>query len=486
MRSVVRLSIAMALSAVSTACTVPAPDTPAAPETSVGANDAVEPVTMLSGDAMVAFAPSNDNFPNPDRGFYIQRFSRYPEHPDWAWIDETDFRRARDSGMSVVRVYNMLSDFRDRAISQAALDTIARVFTTARAAGLRVIPRFAYNFGGAPDAPVSVVLQHIDQLGPVLRANADVIAFIEAGFIGYWGEWHSSTNGLIGPGQQVNANTRAILERELAAFPAERMLAVRTPWQKRQLLGTAPLTPQEAFSGSPRARVGAHNDCFLASNTDWGTYSSDDPRVIDEEKTFLHTDNRYLPQGGETCNDAADAQPYIGCTNALVDLVRIRFSVLNSEYHEGVNQRWRNEGCMSDVQRRLGYRLRLESAGVSLAARAGGRFRFVWSIRNDGFAAPYNPRAVAVILRHDQTGVEARLPLPHDPRRWLPGTLYQYDDTLRAPSGLPSGSYRVLLHLPDPAPSLASRPEYAIRLDNAGLWDAATGTHQLPVRFQLR
>jgi hypothetical protein len=486
MRSTPRLHALVVLSSLATACVAPTPESPSAPVSPPTPLETIEPVTMLASDAVAAFAPSDSNFPNPDRGFYIQRFSRYPENPTWAWIDETDFRRARDSGMSVVRVYNMLSDFRDRPISQPALDTITRVFTTARAAGLRVIPRFAYNFGDAPDAPVSTVLQHIDQLGPVLRANADVIAFIEAGFIGFWGEWHSSTNGLIGPGQQVNANTRAILERELAAFPASRMLAVRTPWQKRQLLGSAPLTPQEAFSGSPRARVGAHNDCFLASNTDWGTYSSEEPRVIDEEKTFLNADNRYLPQGGETCNDAADAQPYIGCPNALVDLVRIRFSVLNSEYHEGVNQRWRNEGCMPEVQRRLGYRLRLESAGVSLAARAGGRFRFVWSIRNDGFAAPYNPREVVLILRHDQSGVEARLPLPHDPRRWLPGTLTQFDDTLRAPPSLPTGSYRVLLHLPDPASSLATRPEYAIRLDNAGLWDPATGTHRLPVRFQLR
>ncbi|MCU0634865.1 MAG: DUF4832 domain-containing protein [Gemmatimonadaceae bacterium] len=461
------------------ACAVAAPDAP------LPVSDA-EPVVGLASDATALLVASDSNVPNPDRGFYIQRFGRYPERPDWVWIDANDFRQARDSGMSVVRVYYLLSDFRDRALSASVIDSVTRVFTTARAAGMRVIPRFAYNFGDGPDAPVAVVLQHIDQLGPVLRANADVIAFIEAGFIGWWGEWHTSTNGLIGPGQQVNANTRAILERELAAFPASRMLAVRTPWQKRQLLGSASLSPTEAFTGTPRARVGAHNDCFLASTTDWGTYSSEDPRVIDEEKTFLNQDNRYLPQGGETCNEGADAQPYIGCTNALVDLVRIRFSVLNEGYHPGVNQRWRNEGCMADVQRRLGYRFRLTRVATSNGVRTGGRFRVTWSVRNDGFAAPYNPRDVAVVLRNVVTGVETRLPLPHDPRRWLPGQDIALDDTLALPSTVERGTYAVLLHLGDPDPALRRRPEYAIRLANDGLWEPSTGYHLLVRRFAVR
>ena len=46
------------------------------------------------------------------------------------------------------------------------------------------------------------------------------------------------------------------------------MIALRTPRQKTDLYGATPLTAAEAFTGSPRARIGAHNDCFLASITD--------------------------------------------------------------------------------------------------------------------------------------------------------------------------------------------------------------------------
>jgi hypothetical protein len=437
----------------------------------------------LPGDQYV---PIDSNVANPERGFYVQRVGYFPEQLDWVGIDSTNLRVARDSGMSVVRTYFVFSDHRNRPLSAGALDSVRRTFRVARGAGLKVIPRFAYNFGDAPDAPVDVVLQHITQLGAVLRENADVIAFVESGFIGYWGEWHSSTNGLIGPGQTVNANTRAILERELAEFPANRMLAVRTPWQKRQLLGATPLSRTEAFSGTARARVGAHNDCFLASDTDWGTYSSTDPRIIEEEKSFLNTDNRYLPQGGETCNEAADAQPYIGCTNALVDLARMRYSVLNEAYHPGVNRRWLTEGCMAEVRRRLGYRFELLAAAVSPRAESRGKFRFEWRVRNNGFASPYNARGAQLVLRAVTTGNEVRIPLGQDVRWWAPGDEVSIAQTLSVPTGTPVGRYELFLHFPDASPTLASRPDYAIRLANRGVWEARTGYNRLDRQLLIR
>ncbi|MCU0626276.1 MAG: DUF4832 domain-containing protein [Gemmatimonadaceae bacterium] len=431
-------------------------------------------------------ADTTTDFPNPERGFYIQRTAWYPEQPSWVYIDAADFRRARDSGMSVVRVYVVMTDHRDRPLTSPLLQAITNVFTTARTAGVKVIPRLAYNFGNAPDAPLAVVLQHIDQLGPVFRANADVIAFIEGGFIGYWGEWHTSTNGLIGPWPRVNDGTRAILERELAAFPPERPIALRYAFNKRELLGEAPLDPGEAFTGTPRARVGAHNDCFLASRSNWGTYLSPDDAGLAREKQWLRDDNRFVPQGGETCNDAADAQPYIGCTNALQELDFLRFSVLNADYHPGVNARWRNEGCMPEVRRRLGYRFRLVRAGLSREVTVGGTLRLAWTIRNDGFATPYTARTPQLVLREPTTGAEVRLPLARDPRRWLPGSDWAMVDTLVLPADLAPGRYAAALAFPDATPSIADRPEYAIRLANVGVWDASRGVNDLGLTVDVR
>lgn len=55
-----------------------------------------------------------------------------------------------------------------------------------------------------------------------------------------------------------------------------------------------PLAEASAFDGSDAARVGHHNDCFLASDDDWGTY--EDP--IDDWKAFIAQEGRFTPVGG--------------------------------------------------------------------------------------------------------------------------------------------------------------------------------------------
>jgi hypothetical protein len=44
---------------------------------------------------------------------------------------------------------------------------------------------------------------------------------------------------------------------------------------------------------------------------------------------------------------------------------------------------------------------------------------------------------------------------------------------------LAPGAYDLLLHLPDASPRLRERPAYAVRLANAGVWEAATGLNAL-------
>ncbi|GAA4445509.1 DUF4832 domain-containing protein [Phytohabitans houttuyneae] len=65
-----------------------------------------------------------------------------------------------------------------------------------------------------------------------------------------------------------------------------------------------------------------------------------------------------------------------------------------------------------------------------------------------------------------------------DPRRWAAGTTTTVSQSVSL-SGVPAGSYRLLLNLPDPRAGLATRPEYAIRLANTGVWEPATGFNDL-------
>jgi hypothetical protein len=412
--------------------------------------------------AAATYPPSNEDFPNPERGFYVQTVYN-PERGQLHPLDPAWLRRARDSGISLLRMYWILSEFRDRPLSPAMLDRVRADFAAARAAGIKVIGRFAYNFGpiGAPDAPLDRVLAHLDQLRPVLRENADVLAFLEAGFIGTWGEWHDSTNGLM-------SHSHEIVGKILEVLPTDRMLALRYPRHKMNLYDPQPLTPEEAFTAIPKARIGAHNDCFLASKDDLGTWS----RNAAAEKAFYHQDNLFVPQGGETCSFNEEAQPFIGCENALQELAFQRFNTLNSGFQQDVLDSWTKGGCMPEIRRRLGYRFRLIDASAQVKGR---ELRVSVTIRNDGFANLYNPRPVDLILRDRATGRVQRIPVASDPRRWMPAE----SATFQITGTLAPGEYDLLLHLPDAASSLRDRPEYAVRFANPGVWETATGMNRL-------
>jgi hypothetical protein len=263
-----------------------------------------------------------------------------------------------------------------------------------------------------------------------------------------------------------------VLARILSVLPKTRMAQLRTPLNKQKIFGTLdPLPAAQAYSGSSQARTGHHNDCFLASATDYGTYTD-----VGKDYPYLEAETLYLPMGGETC---VVNPPRSDCPTALGELERFHWSYLNMNYNQDVLSRWVTDGCMDEVKRRLGYRLSLQEGMYTRAVSPGGGVRVSMTLRNDGWAAPFNPRLVELILRHSQTGALHRAQVPVDPRYWLTGGSYTINQTVGIPDTLPEGSYELLLNLPDPEPTLYARPEYAIRLANEGLWEPETGFHQL-------
>jgi hypothetical protein len=256
----------------------------------------------------------------------------------------------------------------------------------------------------------------------------------------------------------------------LDALPDTRMLQLRTPAFKRTIHGVTALAADAAYSGTHAARIGHHNDCFLASADDMGTYI--DPV---NERPYLAAETTYLPMGGETC---AVNPPRSECATALAELAQFHWSYLNADYKPEVLASWRAGGCMTEIERRLGYRFALTEGSFARTATPGGTLGVRISVRNDGFAAPYNARLVQLVLR-DNAGTLYRLPLSGDPRRWLPGTTTTLQQDVPLPTGLPSGDYRLGFALPDATPALTERPEYAVRTANTNLWNAAGGYNDL-------
>lgn len=413
------------------------------------------------------YAISDENFVNPERGF----FSYSEAVPGNPMLSAEALRLNRDEGRSLIwRLYTIPS-FRNADFTEDFLNQITGDFAAMREAGVKCILRFRYSVDiGDPDAPLEQVLRHIEQLKPIFEANVDVITVLNAGFIGAWGEWHGSTNNLT-----TTANMRTILYALIDAMP-ERSVQIRYPQAKQQIFNsTAPLTVEEAFSGSYKSRAGHLNDCFLASSTDVGTYRSN----IVAEKNYLNEDTKYTSMTGETCNPSGTWTNY-GCERALRELTQMRWSALNNNYSRIILDRWVDEGCMPDVERRLGYRLVALNGAFNETVAPGSPLTFNLDLTNQGFAAPMNRRGLQVVLRDilDPT-VMFEVNLPEDPRFWLGGDTIQLRHQIRLPDDIPDSIYEVILHLPDPMPELKNNPDYSIRLANTDAWDGEMGFNRL-------
>lgn len=425
-----------------------------------GNSPLASPAASAPKSTLRVYEKSSQDLLNPERGFFSPQEGLAIE-------GLKDIRRLQN--VSVIRTYFALDAYRNAPLPAAYLEKLDKYFQAVREAGLKAIVRFAYSSSmDQPDAPLDRVLAHGDQLQPILQAHADIIVMLEAGFIGAWGEWHSSKSGL-----DTDQGRKAVLLKLLAILPPDRMVAVRCNFYKRAALGIEkPLGPTEAFTRSHPARVGAHNDCLGASQDDFGTYSAN---AIEAEKTFLNLDNRYVPQEGETCSPGA----YSRCANMVQDLKRMRWDLLNQGYHPDVLQGWKQEGCFAEIQKHLGYRFVLRQTEIQDSVRPGEGLRASISLTNEGWGKAFNPRGLELILRSQMGGAQYVLPLNHDPRFWGSGDSARFEVVGGIPATMPAGRYRVFLNLPDPMPRLRNRPEYSIRLANQGLWEDSTGFNDL-------
>lgn len=416
-----------------------------------GANIAVLKLTpALFADGADPSGSEDCALINPERGFH--------QFTDLRTLDAGTLADAAAAGISVIYGQVLLPEYRDSPLDPGVLAEVAAGFDLARAHGFKVVPRFHYSDDIAePDAELARILGHIDQLAPIFQEHADVILTLQAGFIGAWGEWHSSQHGLDAPGPR-----KQILDALLAALPATRTISVRRPSFKQEAYG-GPLTLATAHDGSPLARVGHINDCFLASDDDEGTYQ------LPDEKSYAIADSAFVPVGGESC---AVNPPRSECPSALAELALHHWTHLNAGYHPDVLAAWEADGCLAQVACRLGYRMAALELRWAAQASAGGVVPVALRLFNDGFAAPVNARTPVVVLDGP-----ARLEAPAadvDARAWLPGAESTLCVDIPLPADLPPGSYRVGLRLPDAAPALADDPRQALRLAEA-TWDPSEG-----------
>ena len=453
---------------------------------------------------------------NPERGFYA--------YDGGCGFDQGALTSYRSEGISLVQCVFLLPQ--GKLTDEVARFTAKLVL--ARSNGFKVIVRFSYG-PLADDSfnqpSMSTVTDHLTALGPVLTANANVIAVVQSGFIGRYGEGVEGgadfgTDLAYNPTQQ--SNRKSIVTSLLAALPSSRMVQVRTPRMK------AFMSSNTAATSVGSSRIGHHNDCFLRSTTaeynlakagtgsqiDSDTFKSvpqgayngvawtsiNPPWTIAEQLTYTAADSAYVAMGGETCVPSSGAATdRAGCVaanggRAVTEMAQLHYTFVNLYWNPAVVKRWVAEKCFASIEKRLGYRLVLKSVGYASNVTRGVAAPLSITIQNAGFAAPINPRSVYVVLRNRSTGTNYPISLGFSATSFRAGqTTTISRPNFVVPTTVPAGSYTMLLNLPDASAALATtalNKFYAIGLVGASeapvapggyqyVWEPATGMNNL-------
>lgn len=355
--------------------------------------------------------------------------------------------------------------------------------------GMRVMPRFIYNYGPigstAQDAPLSVILNHVDQLAPIVLKYKDIVFALEAGFIGTWGEWHDSTNG------NDTATAQAqLLNKELGYFGGLFPVLVRYPGD----------IIEYANGLTPPAGIGMHDDYYASSSDDGGTWNTCDPGggwcldnytpgQFQSLAAEISTQTMFVGEFGalystlQTC-DALDTYSYTYNVQ----------SISLYPYPGTIQTELQNESCALSFYNKVGTRIEIQNATVIGDPSANGQLYVAMTLANTGYGRVIRKRAATIALGSGGTILAqfplsvATLDLTSLASAANPATS-TFETTLTLPAGFPVGqSISLYLLVPDPAPSLTSQPAYALPLNSLDVnsqpvFDAATG-YNLLATFQ--
>ncbi len=425
-----------------------------------------------------SFSTSTADFANPERGFY-----------GWAGddfvtaLDLTSVQTAYANGYRLVFAKIDIGNYRSTDLSAQWLSALATSFASVRAQGMKVTLLFSYDYTAAGnDATAAQIKRHLEQLGPMLQANADIVPYMRAGFIGAWGEWHSSQSGNScgynsGATTCASADANRLVVRDalLANVPATTQIGFRFP---PDLQKWYPLPTQQS-------RAGVHNDCFLSGPTDSGTYLSS------ADRTYTQALTANAAFGGETC-EGAETPVRNSCADILLEGAQYHLAWLNADYAASIINAWKTGGCYSQVSRTMGYRLQLDGVSHPQKATRGTAVAVQIDLRNVGWARLFSARKLVLTLKHRTTG--ALISASAGNLQTLPSQASastRISINIAIPAAATLGDYDLLLSAPDVYSSTASDTRFAVRFANADntpllqSWNAANATFKLGTKLSV-
>lgn len=460
---------------------------------------------------------------NPDRGYHLEcryfadnlinPFNGSQIYPK-GFIEDCENEYASKGGSTtLVQQYIYLSKYANREIDEQGLQNIQKIFDGLREHGYKAILRFAYNWWGEnqynsnwrnEEEQEPWVYKHIEQLTPILQQNIGLIAVMQAGFIGRWGEWHNTTLA-----SNQNAKNK-IVSGLLKAIGEPYNIEMRYPTQKNDLT-------LEDETG--RSRLGYCNDYFTAGEHSHAPGNDFVPGDQWYNQVSDEAHNVYISGEIPYAEDSEWGLHELISRNVTLKVFRDHhYSAFDITQNYGLNiYSWKNnkvtpssltsnkilfdESYFMDgdehvartyyefVRDHLGYRINVKNVELTPSS---GSLSYKIDLTNTGFATVMNPKEVYLVaISEDGREVKEIKKLDANPRDWQPYDVVSKDFkaltyTLEGTADVAglSGKYKVGIWMPEVASNLKYNSKYAVKFAVSNLmtpWNDEAGKYAVNV-----
>jgi hypothetical protein len=416
--------------------------------------------TLTCLSQQINFSQNSEIIANPERGFH--KFTE-TNSTNYSLLNSTTLSSYRNGVDKITMIYRgfYLESFINSSISQSYLDKMQQDFNTMRNSGIKGTIRFGYyttSQTGAYQPTKTQILQHIQQLAPVINANKDVILSVQIGFIGRWGEYYYTNSTEFGNGdysqytQTQWNNRKEIVDACLNNFNSSIFIQLRYPYAKTAMYGNSYIP-----------RLGYFNDAFLNVYGDEGFFpicQNCTPSQTQINEVISQTSNNLM--SGET---NAVTTRTVG-SNAIIEMDLYNWSIINRDYYGSVITSWINDGTFTTIINRLGYRFILNSLTYSFNDE---QLNLTFNTTNEGFSKILKNKNVYLVLKSSTNTFS--FPLSIDVKLW--GNTFNESVNL---SSLPEDIYQVFLKIEDT--DLTNNSLFNVRISNL-TWDSFNGLNYL-------
>lgn len=319
------------------------------------------------------------------RGFYVQ-------------INSNELSRLEvleAEGVKNILIAFDIEDYLNAPIDEVLIQELDNVLVEAKKRNMKIIFRAAYGFHPNYEDPENIeqIIDHIEQIAPTINKNKSVIMCVQAGFLGPWGEWHSS-DFMDGTEDEVE-NRNRIIKGLLTSLDQDISIHLRRPRFIRDAMA----------EGLGQYRLGLHNDALLASHDDLGTY--DDPDYTrKDELAWIKDELDYSQNGGEM----PMVSEYSEINHAVSEFKSLHITYLNKMYNVEVLNDWASKNYegqngLTYMENHLGYRLYLDEMELSTYIKPNRALNLSIGINNSGFSSIDEGSGLYLLVKQGSTRI---------------------------------------------------------------------------------